>query len=134
MVNEQEKNLTKMDLKSRTKEFALRCMKLCAALPSDWVGNHLKYQLFKSSTSVAANYRSACASQSRKSFLSKLGIVVEEADEAVFWIEFIMAAHLLTEQKCEPLLAEARELTAIFVASQKTTRKNDHLKMENRKF
>ena len=121
----------KDDLKCRTKKFAHRCLKLCKALPSDWSGIHLKRQLFRCSTSVAANYRAACAAQSRKSFLSKLGIVVEEADECGFWMEFIMDESLLTEAQCSPLLQEANELMAIFVASQKTTRKNDKLKIEN---
>lgn len=123
--------MKKDDLKHRAKEFAHRCFKLCKALSGDWAGLHLKRQLFRSSTSVAANYRAACAAQSRKSFLSKLGIVVEEADECGFWIEFIMDEGLLTEAQCRPLLQEANELTAIFVASQKTTRKNDKLKIEN---
>lgn len=123
--------MKKDDLKHRAKEFAHRCFKLCKALPDDWAGLHLKRQLFKSSTSVAANYRAACAAQSRKSFLSKLGIVVEEADESGYWIEFIMDERLLKETQCKPLLAEANELTAIFIASQKTARKNDKLKIEN---
>jgi four helix bundle protein len=126
MMNDQPQ---KKDLMLRTKEFAIRCMKLCEALPDNWAGNHLRSQLFRSSTSVPANYRAACAALSRKSFLSKLGIVVEEADESVFWIEFIVDSGLLKSQQCSDLLQEARELTAIFVASQKTTRKN--LKMEN---
>lgn len=123
--------MNKDDLYRRAKKFAHRCFELCKALPEDWAEIHLKRQLFKSSTSVPANYRAACASQSRKSFLSKLGIVVEESDESSFWIEFIMDEGLLTKAQCKPLLEEAKELTAIFVASQKTTRKNDKLKMEN---
>jgi four helix bundle protein len=123
--------MNKDDLYRRAKKFAHRCFQLCKALPDDWAGLHLKKQLFKSSTSVPANYRAACASQSRKSFLSKLGIVVEEADESGFWIEFIMDEGLLAEAQCKPLWTEAKELTAIFVASQKTTRKNAKLKSEN---
>jgi four helix bundle protein len=124
-------DMNKDDLSRRAKKFAHRCFQLCKALPEDWAGIHLKRQLFRSSTSVAANYRAACAAQSRKSFLSKLGIVVEEADESGFWIEFIMGEGLVSETQCKPLLSEANELTAIFVASQKTARKNDQLKIEN---
>lgn len=121
-------------LKNRTKQFAHRCLHLCKALPEGWIGWHLRDQLFRCATSVAANYRAACSSQSRRSFVSKLGVVLEEIDEASFWLEFIIEENLLTQKQCSSLLNEANELTAIFIASQKTARKkmeNCKLKMEN---
>ena len=127
MVTESKKS----DLKERAKKFSHRCVKLCSSLPKNWLSYHVRSQLMRCATSVAANYRAACAAQSRKSFISKLGIVVEEADESCFWIEFIMDEELLTETQCSSLLKEAKELTAIFVTSQNTARRNDKLKIEN---
>ena len=110
------------ELKKRTKEFAHRCVKLATALPNTTLGNHLRGQLIRCSTSVASNYRAACIAQSKASFISKLSIVIEEADESYFWLEFIVDENLLKIQLVEPLLGEAKELTAIFVASRKTAR------------
>jgi four helix bundle protein len=116
------------ELKNRTKTFAHRCVKLALALPKVVLGNHIRGQLVRCSTSVAANYRAACVAQSKPGFISKLAIVIEEIDEACFWMEFIIDELLLKKAKVGPLLEEARELTAIFVASRKTARK-----IENRK-
>ena len=110
------------ELKQRTKEFAHRCVKLATALPNTTLGNHLRGQLIRCSTSVASNYRAACIAQSKASFISKLSIVIEEADESYFWLEFIIDENLLKNKLVEPLLSEAKELTAIFVASRKTAR------------
>jgi four helix bundle protein len=77
--------------------------------------------LIRSSTSVAANYRSACLAQSRKSFTAKISIVLEEADESYFWIEFINDENLIKENSIAELLKEANELTKIFAASRKTS-------------
>ena len=110
------------DLKNRTKEFAHRCVKLSLALPEVPLGRHIRVQLIRCSTSVAANYRASCMAQSRADFVSKLSIVVEEVDEACFWMEFIVDEKLLDEKKVASLLSEARELTAVFVASRKTVK------------
>ena len=110
------------ELKSRTKEFAHRCVKLSLALPKTQLGKHISGQLIRCSTSVASNYRAACIAQSKASFIAKLGIVIEEADESNFWLEFIIDENLLKRQLVEPLLKEAEELTAIFIASRKTAR------------
>ena len=110
------------ELKRRTKEFAHRCVKLATALPNMTLGKHLQGQLIRCSTSVASNYRAACIAQSKASFISKLSIVIEEADESYFWLEFIIDENLLKIHLVEPLLEEAKELTAIFVASRKTAR------------
>jgi four helix bundle protein len=107
-------------LKSRTKKFAHECVKLTQFLPNIYLGNHLKGQLIRCSTSVAANYRATCIAQSKPSFIAKISIVIEEIDESAFWLEFIIDEKLIGEEKVIPLLNEARELTAIFIASRKT--------------
>lgn len=120
------------ELKKRTKDFAHRCVKLAMALPDTPLGRHVRMQLMKCGTSVGANYRAACIAQSRASFTAKLNIVLEEADESCFWLEFIIDEKLLQQSRVMPLLDEGRELTALFVSSTKTLR-NDKLKIENRK-
>ncbi len=116
--------MNKEDLIKRTKVFAHRCVKLAIALPKDKLGFHIQGQLIRSSTSVAANYRAANLAQSKKSFIAKISIVVEEADESAFWLEFIIDENLMKAQMVSDLLKEALELTAIFIASRKTARKN----------
>ncbi|MES0350887.1 MAG: four helix bundle protein, partial [Desulfobacteria bacterium] len=115
--------------KNRTKRFAHRCVKLSAALPDTYLGNHVRGQLIRCSTSVASNYRATCLAQSKASFISKLSIVLEETDESYFWLEFIADEDLLERRLVEPLLEETSELTAIFVSSRKTARKTDKKKM-----
>ncbi len=95
------------------------------ALPDTYLGNHIKGQLIRCSTSVASNYRAVCIAQSKASFISKMSIVIEEVDESYFWLEFIVDEELLKKQLVEPLLKEANELTAIFIASRKTARGKD---------
>jgi four helix bundle protein len=111
------------DLKLRSKTFAHRCVKLAISLPKTKLGSHIEGQLIRCSTSVAANYRAACLGQSKKCFIAKLSIVVEEADESNFWIEFLMDENLLPNDICEPLLKESAELTSIFIASRITAEK-----------
>jgi len=108
------------DLVQRTKTFAHRCIKVAISLPSGKLSSHIEGQLIRCSTSVAANYRAACVAQSKKSFISKLGIVIEEADESCFWLEFLVEENLLKMESIQPLLKESLELTATFVASRKT--------------
>ena len=108
------------ELKGRTKKFAHRCIKLAMALPNTQFADHIRGQLYRCSTSVASNYRAACIAQSKASFISKLSIVIEEADESIFWLEFIIDENLLKKAQVEPLLKEAEELTAIFMTSRKT--------------
>ena len=114
------------ELKNRTKQFAHRCVKLSMTLSNNQLGNHLRGQLIRCSTSVASNYRAACLAQSKASFISKLSIVIEEADESYFWLEFIIDENLLKKNLVEPLLKEAMELTAIFIASRKTVVSPNH--------
>jgi four helix bundle protein len=111
------------ELINRTKNFAHRCIKLAMALPETALGRHIRRQIIRCSTSVAANYRATCLSQSKPSFTAKLSIVLEEADETAFWLGFIMDEKLLKKNQVEPLLKEAGELTAIFASSRKTASK-----------
>src|SRR5687768_4689918 len=98
------------DLKKRTKQFALRVLKLVAALPNNVQGRTIGGQLASSGTSVAANYRAACRGRSKAEFIAKLGTVEEEADESAFWMELIIESGLLKQQAVQPLHAEASEL------------------------
>jgi len=119
-IAEQEKVARTVDLKVRTKQFALRVMKLVDALPRTIQGRAIANQIIRSATSVAANYRGACRARSRAEFIAKLGVVEEEADETAFWLELIIDSALLTEARIRPLLAEAGELVAIMAASRKS--------------
>lgn len=112
------------DLKERSKQFAHACVKLSLIFPKSQLGYHLQKQLIRCSTSVAANYRASCLAQSRSSFISKLSIVIEEADECAFWLEFIRDEKLITSEDMSEILKEARELSSIFCASRITARKN----------
>ena len=117
--------MTKEELKRRTKKFAHRCVKLAMSLPETDLGRHIRRQLIRCSTSVAANYRATCLAQSKASFISKLSIVLEETDESYFWLEFIIDENLLKKRLVDSLLREAEELTAIFISSRKTARSKD---------
>jgi four helix bundle protein len=105
------------ELKQRTKQFALRIMRLVDALPNTPKGREIASQLVRSATSVAANYRAACRGRSKAEFVAKVGLVEEEADETVLWLELIIEDNLLPEKKVRALLNEANELTAIMAAS-----------------
>jgi four helix bundle protein len=107
-------------MKNRTKQFALRILKMADALPTTRSGNAIANQIVRSSTSVAANYRALCRSKSRADFINKTSIVEEEADESGFWLELIVDAGLMTANRIKPLLDEASEITAMLVASRKT--------------
>ncbi len=114
--------MNKQELKERTKQFALRVMKLVDALPHSVSGRAIANQLVRSGTSVGANYRAACRGRSKAEFAAKLGIVVEESDECCFWLELIMDGNLLPIAKVGQLYREADELTAIFAASIRTAK------------
>ena len=109
------------DLIQRTKLFSLRVIKLTDALPRTSVGRTIGNQLLRSGTSVGANYRAACRARSKADFVSKLGIVEEEADECMYWLELIIEASLIPETRVQPLLREANELLSITIASRKTS-------------
>ena len=110
------------DLKRRTKAFAVRIIRLVEALPNTSTARVIGNQLLRSGTSVGANYRAACRARSQAEFISKIGVVVEEADESVYWLELLIEAAVLPPIKVQDLLDEANELTAIFVASGRTAK------------
>ncbi len=111
------------ELKQRTKQFALRVIRLTDSLPRRMSADVLGRQLLRSATSVAANYRSACRAKSRADFISKMGTVEEEADESALWLELIGESQLMKPAKLSALHQEAEELTAIAVASIRTARR-----------
>jgi four helix bundle protein len=113
------------ELRKRTMQFALRVVRLFRSLPSSAEARVVGQQLLRSGTSVAANYRSVCKARSRADFISKLGIVEEEVDESVFWLEFLVEAQLMPRKRMSDLIGEAKQLTAIFGASRKTAKQNN---------
>ena len=110
------------ELKSRTKNFAKQIISLCRKLPNNREGRLIGNQLFRSGTSVAANYRAACLGRSKAEFISKLSIVLEEADESLFWLELIDEMDISGEAQVQALKKECNELVAIMVASIKTAK------------
>lgn len=110
-------------MKQRTKEFALRIVKLVQALPKNDIGRIVGNQLLRSATSIAANYRAACRARSRAEFISKLGTVVEESDESCFWLELIIESGLMKKELVQGLLREANEITAIMYSTRNSASK-----------
>ncbi len=111
-------------MKRRTRVFALRVIKLVEALPPSRAGDVIGKQLLRCGTSVGANYRAACRAKSPADFIAKMGIVEEEADEVVYWIELLVESNLINEPRVADLLDEANQLTAIVVSSIKTAKAN----------
>lgn len=111
------------DLKDRTRGFAIRIVRLCRTLPRTMEGKVISYQLLRCGTSVGANYRAVCRARSRAEFSAKLGVVIEEADEAVFWLELLTDVGIFRKEQLHHLITEADELVAIFVASRQTAMK-----------
>ena len=115
--------MTEAQLKARTKEFAKNIIELCRKLPDNREGRLIGNQVFRSGTSVAANYRAACRSRSKAEFISKLSIVGEEADETLFWLELIKEMKTLQNSLLDDLTKESDELVAIIVSSIRTAKK-----------
>ena len=109
------------ELKDRSKAFAVTIIKFVDLLPKKELAFIIKRQIIRSSTSVASNYRAACRARSKSEFFAKLCIVVEEADETLFWLEIIEEADLFKGEKLFELKKEALELLKIFSASKKTS-------------
>ncbi|MGA8200624.1 MAG: four helix bundle protein [Candidatus Sulfotelmatobacter sp.] len=120
-------------LKDRTKAFALRIIRVVRSLPAGSEGRIIGYQLLRSGTSVAANYRAVCRARSRPEFLAKLAIVIEEADESAFWLELLVESGLISEAKLKDLKSEANQLVAIFNASRVTAKKSSQSTISNQK-
>ncbi len=114
--------MDKAEMKQRTKEFAKEIIKLCWKLPNNREGRLIGDQTFRSGTSVAANYRSACRARSRAEFISRLSVVEEEADETLFWLEVIKEMKIFQYSKIYALLKENEEIISIVVASIRTAK------------
>ena len=122
--------MTPDELKERTKQFALRILKVADAMPRSVSGKILANQFGRSGTAVAANYRAACKARSHAEFIAKIGIVEEEADETMYWLDLAADYGVTPRQRLQPLIDEADELTAIFGASRKTARSRSNRKSE----
>jgi four helix bundle protein len=117
------------ELKERSKQFVIRVIRLFRALPKTDVARVLGRQLLRSGTAVAANYRAVCRARSKAEFIARIGVVVEEIDESVLWLELLVETDIVPLARMESLLAEANALLAIFVASQHTARSRSAMLM-----
>ena len=117
-------------IKQRTKIFAIRVIRLVDSLPQTVSAQVIAKQIVRSSTAVAANYRASCRARSQAEFIAKLGIVEEEADESLFWLELLVESGIVKKEKLELLMTEANELTSIIVSSIKTAKRS--LEQKNR--
>jgi len=120
----------RIDMQQRTKQFALRVIKLFQALPKTDEAIIIGKQLLRSATSVGSNYRAACRARSPKEFYSKLSIVVEEADEAMFWIELLAESTILKATLLQDLLNENEEIIKIVVSARKKYQQNQNKQTE----
>ena len=117
-----ENSMTQDEMKARTKKFALRVIKLANSLPKNLAADTIGKQLLRSGTSVGANYRSACRAKSNADFISKLGIVEEEADESIYWMELLSESKIVRHALLSDLINEADQIVAIIVKSIKTSK------------
>jgi four helix bundle protein len=114
--------MTRDEMKARTKAYANRVVRLCRALPNDWIARTLGGQLLRSGTSVGANYRAVCRAKSTADFVNKLRVVEEECDESLFWMELLVDNGFVNASRLRNLMQEGDELVAIVVSSAKTAR------------
>ena len=114
--------MNREEMKRRTKEFALRIIRLVEALPRSRTAEVIGRQLLRAATSVGANYRAACRARSNAEFIAKLGVVEEESDECLYWLELIVESGLVKRERVADLVQEADEITAIIVSSIQTAR------------
>ena len=114
--------MTPDDRKKRLKAYALRCIRLAESFPRTMTGRIVAGQLIRAATSAAANYRACCLARSRADFVAKMGIVEEETDESLFWIEVAVDAGLAKESRITPLAQEGTEILRIVIASRKTAK------------
>lgn len=115
--------MTSEQMKKRTKEFAKSIIAVCRKIPNTREGNLINNQLFRAGTSVGANYRAACRGRSKAEFISKIGIVLEEADECLYWMELLTETNIMEYKVLDQVMKEANELVAIFVSSINTAKK-----------
>lgn len=116
---QEEKIKFSEEFKVRTKNFALTILRIYQAMPKNGEYVIIGNQLLRSATSVAANYRATCRSRSKAEFFSKISIVVEEADESLFWLEVLLEGSLMPEKEIIPLIQEAKEITSIVSSARK---------------
>ncbi|ERR1700744_3794209 len=116
--------MDKIELQKRTQKFAVSIIKFIETLPGGRSLNVLSNQLLRSSSSVGANYRSACKGKSSADFINKITICEEEADESIYWLDLMIESELVNPEKLIVLKKEATELTAIFTAIGKTAKAN----------
>jgi four helix bundle protein len=112
------------EFRQRTFQFGIRCIRLVESLPQTMTASILGKQLLRSATSVGANYRAAIRARSRADFISKMGIVEEECDESLHWIEVLTEIDLVNPTRTAELRSEANAILSITVSSIKTARKN----------
>ena len=112
-------------MKARTKAYANRVVRVCKALPNDWIARTLGAQLLRSGTAVGAIYRSVCRAKSNADFINKLHIVEEECDESLFWMELLVDNGVIRETRFLSLMKEGDEILAIVVSAAKTARTSD---------
>jgi four helix bundle protein len=131
-LNNYEENyfMTQDEMKSRTKQFALRVIRLTESLPNTKAGNVISNQLLRSGTSVGANYRASCRAKSTADFVHKLSIVEEEADESIYWMELLVEGKIIKETLLENLMDEANQILSIIVSSIKTLKEKRNPKSE----
>lgn len=110
------------ELKDKTKRFGIDIIRFCGDLPRNMSVYVMIKQLIRSATSTGANYRAACRARSRMEFIAKLGIVEEEADESIYWMELLTESGFVPCDKVSRLLKEANEILSIIVSSIKTAR------------
>jgi four helix bundle protein len=110
------------ELRERTKKFAIRIVRLFQALPKSTEAQVMGKQLLRSGTSVAANYRAVCRARFKAEFVARMGIVAEEADESVLWLELLEKTNTLSRERLQDIMQEAKELVAIFSSSLKTAK------------
>jgi four helix bundle protein len=122
-----DNSVTPKEMQARTKAFAVRVIKLVDSLPRGLSAQIIGRQLLRSATSVGANYRAACRGQSRAEFAAKLSIVVEESDEALYWLELVRETGLIKAELLVEIIKEANELVAITLASRKTAKTHGRL-------
>ena len=116
---------TRHDLQERTKAFALRIVRMFASLTkNDVAAQVLGKQVLRSGTSVGAQYREACRSRSRAEFVSKVDSCLQEIEETRYWLDLLVESEIVSEKRLQPLMDEARELTAILTASSRTAKRN----------
>ncbi|HEX9760737.1 MAG TPA: four helix bundle protein [Candidatus Acidoferrales bacterium] len=116
------------ELRERTKQFALRVLRMTRVLPRTEEAFVIRRQILRSAFSVAANYGAVCRARSPADFAAKMALVLEEADESNFWLEMLVAAGIVKNERLRPLSCEAEELVRIFSSSLQTARRNHRKK------